>query len=216
MPGGVEVLERDTRVDDAERTPHPHIDSTLDFVCLLLRELANVRSLRSDSNPYTDMQQTVAPWLSSMGFIYPTAQREFAERFKYDVISSNLLSSAASSPVVAQHNRRRSQSPELQFAEKFAAVPPKRPTIRDSRSMVILIFFVISGLLGLLYDRLITSVLLVVSLLWLAKPYVSTAESKASHVAQTFEVLEHLKTVGEEWDTVVNESLTLLEAEERR
>lgn len=154
--------------------------------------------------------------MSSVGLMSPTAQREFAERFKYDVISSNLLSSAASSPVVAQHNRRRSQDPAFQLSEKFAAVPPSRQTVRDSRFFVILVLFVASGFLGLFYDRLITTVLLIISLLCLARPYVSSAEAKGSHVAQTFEVLEHLKTTGEEWDTVVNESLTLLEAEERK
>ncbi|KAI0730501.1 hypothetical protein C8Q76DRAFT_792656 [Earliella scabrosa] len=207
MPGGSPdfVVEEDDSLDSDEDSPP--LDLQLPSFVVRAIQIAN-ELLQSSS--CTSHENT------------------FAERFKYDVISSSLLSSSlAAAPTSAI---RRSFTPELpgklddgagasddghissssrpdnRFPEVTSspnALAPQIPVALLSLAVIVLstgsFFIALIPLGAAIYVR-----------------YVVNADAeKHNSTAQTLEALNELISAGNVWDSAVNEAILLIESEER-
>ncbi|KAA1470293.1 hypothetical protein DENSPDRAFT_682047 [Dentipellis sp. KUC8613] len=148
-----------------------------------------------------------------------TPNREFAERFKYDVISSSLLSSSLSTPVSA---KRRSFSPDIRGSlSTLDDLKPKpgadaeRPTLTISPEAesnwfaALLLLAVISLAFGFVLPTILFGT---------TSYYLRTRPSEAqqSDVSEaTLQSLQELVSAANIWDSAVNEAISLIEKEER-
>ncbi|RPD73138.1 hypothetical protein L226DRAFT_112873 [Lentinus tigrinus ALCF2SS1-7] len=144
-------------------------------------------------------------------------ENNFAERFKYDVISSSLLSSSLAAPTSAV---RRTFSPDIpgklddgggddppsdsRFPEAVSSpLGSQLPVALISLAVVILstgyFFIAMIPLFAAIYVR-----------------YVMQADAdKANSTTQTLEALNELISAGNVWDSAINEAIMLIENEER-
>ncbi|KAH9857299.1 hypothetical protein C2E23DRAFT_856742 [Lenzites betulinus] len=144
-------------------------------------------------------------------------ESNFAERFKYDVISSSLLaSSLAAAPTSAV---RQSFSPEIpgklddgggggdEELSKTDATYPEHPG--TANWLVPQLPLVLASLGALAFS---TSHLFLAILLSFSAAY---ASEKSDAAKQTHASLNELTSAGNVWDSVVNEAMMLIENEER-
>ncbi|KAJ6581059.1 hypothetical protein B0H19DRAFT_1113475 [Mycena capillaripes] len=137
-------------------------------------------------------------------FASPPQSSQFAERFKYDVISSSLLSTSLPVP----HSHRRSVSPTLPGKLKLDVPPNPHGELVDY------------GLLSLLF--VIAAVFLAMGLYFLTVVSIGGAaiylynhsDNSRPDMSSTIEALNELITANAQWDSVVQDTVTLLEKEE--
>ncbi|KAI8985660.1 hypothetical protein BD414DRAFT_488809 [Trametes punicea] len=211
MPGG-----------SSEFTPEPEVP-------LDLGEESSAN--RSVQLPHFVVQavQLIDDWLRSSSS--SGVEHNFAERFKYDVISSSLLASTLAAP---SSTTRRTFSPEVpgrlddrDGAGEDEASSPKAntgqpdasaadvhsrppPSAGPQLSYVIVSIAVLALALG--YHYLALVLLSSSAYLW----YVVHPDSEKSDTAkQTLEALNDLISAGNVWDSAVNEAMMLIDNEER-
>ncbi|KAJ7780323.1 hypothetical protein DFH07DRAFT_1055933 [Mycena maculata] len=134
----------------------------------------------------------------------PPQSSQFAERFKYDVISSSLLSSSLPVP----HSHRRSGSPSLPGKLTLDA-PPNHSHEPMDYWLLSSIFVVAAVFLGTgLYFFAIASI-------GAATIYVYThSDNSKPDMTSTMGALNELITANALWDSVVQDTVNLLEKEE--
>ncbi|KAJ7807310.1 hypothetical protein B0H14DRAFT_3483415 [Mycena olivaceomarginata] len=137
-------------------------------------------------------------------FTPPPNSSLFAERFKYDVISSSLLSTALPVP----HSRRRSISPSLPGKLKLDFPPHNPPHLVDYNLLTLICVLAAVFLATGLY--FLTIVSLGGAAVYLYNHYDTTKPDMSS----TMEALNELITANAQWDSVVQDTVTLLEKEE--
>ncbi|KAI0630645.1 hypothetical protein C8Q77DRAFT_1134419 [Trametes polyzona] len=155
----------------------------------------------------------------------------FAERFKYDVISSSLLASSLAAP--ATNVARRSLSPELpgQLDDSDGGGQPKPPptdakakgsnvtNAEDAEETNVLgpewpYFLGSLAALAMAANHVFLAILLVSAAAYVR--YVVNADSEKSDTTQqTLDSLNELISAGNVWDSAVNEAMMLIENEER-
>lgn len=160
--------------------------------------------------------QAVRQWLSSLNKCFPSPNGDFAERFKYDLISSKLLSSSvAPSPIdisarTVAHSPVRTLPGELQEPQQDAQR-------MESELRTISSGFICFGLASLWKDHRATAILaFLLSLVFAKAPTAPRAKSKYGYIPQTLECLESLKAAGNAWDNAVNEVIAVIEKDERK
>ncbi|TDL26652.1 hypothetical protein BD410DRAFT_800466 [Rickenella mellea] len=144
-------------------------------------------------------------WLASTN-----QQGKFAERFKYDVISSTLLATSVTATPLSSHVLRRSFSPDptlpgqLVHTEKFHA--PSSPLVAYT-------LLVLVALVAVSQQYYFCAALIIgLSVFFANLRYASNARNDE---VETLDALNGLKEAGSVWDSTVNESITILEREER-
>ncbi|KAJ7035522.1 hypothetical protein C8F04DRAFT_1097548 [Mycena alexandri] len=137
-------------------------------------------------------------------FLSPQESSQFAERFKYDVISSSLLSTTLPVP----HSHRRSMSPSLPGKLKLDAPPNPPHEIVDYGLLSVL--FVIAAVFLAMGFYFFTVVSIGGATIYL---YNHSDNSKPDMVS-TIEALNELITANAMWDSVVQDTVTVLEKEE--
>lgn len=145
----------------------------------------------------------------------PSPNNDFAERFKYDLISSNLLStSVATTPLVSQP-RTHPSSPGPSLPGDLPI--PQQDVVEKSKQELksLSSAFVFVGLAALLNQYRVAAALAMFTSLTVAKSSETTTMNK-NYIPQMFEALKNLKAAGMLWDALVNDSLTTLEQEENR
>ncbi|EED78953.1 predicted protein [Postia placenta Mad-698-R] len=144
----------------------------------------------------------------------------FAERFKYDVISSSLLSTSIAAPLSAT---RRSFSPELpgrldqeSNASQSSSLEQNEPTVIPSSLTEFnwLIVSVSIAAVALFYEFYFVAIFLIggATYSWHAEKVLS---EKASIMSATLRVLNDVISSGNVWDSAVNEAMAVIEKEER-
>ncbi|THH06237.1 hypothetical protein EW145_g4221 [Phellinidium pouzarii] len=159
--------------------------------------------------PSSELQR----WTSSIQNIFPSPVDDFAERFKYDLISSNLLSSSVSSSPVVNHARLRVPSPECHLPGEMA-IQPDAVEKSDQEFKSFTSAFILVGLAALMNQFTIAALIALTASFSLAKSRGATS-AKQSYIPQVFESLENLKFSGSAWDAAVNDAITIIEGEER-
>ena len=147
--------------------------------------------------------------------LLPSPNHDFAERFKYDLISSNRLSTSVATSPIFSHSRTRSQSPDPSLPGKLQI--PKQDVVEKSKQELksLSSAFVFVGLAALLNQYRVAAALAMFTSLTVAKSTESTSANK-NYVPQMFDALNNLKAAGTTWDSLVNDAVTTLEQEERR
>ncbi|KAJ7156876.1 hypothetical protein C8R43DRAFT_997496 [Mycena crocata] len=134
----------------------------------------------------------------------PTQSTPFAERFKYDVISSSLLESALPVP----HSNRRSASPSLPGKLKLDAPPNPPHELVDywllSLILVIAAFFFATGY----YPFTLAA------MAWATIYLYNHSDNSKPDMSSTMGALEELIAANAMWHSVVQDTITLLEKEE--
>ncbi|KAH0836852.1 hypothetical protein J3R83DRAFT_8640 [Lanmaoa asiatica] len=153
--------------------------------------------------------------------------RAFAERFKYGVISSSLLSPAfATTPMVESHRRALSPSLPGKFSGSHSRMPSAaESTTTDNLSLsmppepetpvwpLTLSFTVAVAALSARFY--FSALLLLAGTLYYIHAHRLDIHSKPDVMTPSFLALQHLISAGRLWDTVVNDTFTILENEER-
>ncbi|KAF7356998.1 hypothetical protein MVEN_01036400 [Mycena venus] len=138
-------------------------------------------------------------------FPRPPQSSQFAERFKYDVISSSLLSTALPVP----HSHRRPPSPSLPGKLKLDYAPPNPPHELVDYGLLSLICVVAAAFLAMgLYFLAIVSVGGATVYLY------NNSDNAKPDMSPTMEALNELITANAQWDSVVQDTVNLLEKEE--
>lgn len=153
-------------------------------------------------------------WIYSLNNFFPSPTNDFAERFKYDLISSTLLSASVAPSPIATRPRSTTPPPDRPIpGELQVAQEDSQKVEKDLRA--ISGGFVCFGLAALWKEHRATALLaLLLSLVFAKTP--STSQTKYTYIPQTLECLETLKAAGNTWDNAVNEALAIIEKEERR
>ncbi|KAH9981956.1 hypothetical protein BJV74DRAFT_887199 [Russula compacta] len=147
---------------------------------------------------------------------YRSTDQDFSERFKYDVISSSLLSSSITAP-----STRRRSSPS--FDDALSDDPDSNPTIRPSsppsgqlvtlRSPAwSLILFCLCPV-SLFLDCFMLYVLTGTAIYYL-KSYTFVPAHLPDFITLTFAALKDLIAAAHLWDSTVHEAINLLELDE--
>ena len=159
----------------------------------------------------------------------PTPVDDFAERFKYDVISSSLLNSTLSvTPSLNHgHQRRRSMSPTPPVPGQMPSTPitsthPEEPSESPSKEISktndevksMSGAFVLIGLAAMLNQHRLAAALAMVSSLFFTRSEHSHS-GRLNYISQAMDALEALKAAANVWDSVVSDTMELLEGEER-
>ncbi|KAJ7272626.1 hypothetical protein B0H12DRAFT_1091337 [Mycena haematopus] len=140
-------------------------------------------------------------------FTPPPPSSRFAERFKYDVISSSLLATTLPVP----HSRSHSPMPSLPGKLDVQAPPPNPPPLHlvDFRIFSLICALAIAFLaLGFYF---LTIISLGGATIYL---YNHADNAKPDMSCTTMEALNELIAANAQWDAVVQESVTMLEKEE--
>lgn len=145
----------------------------------------------------------------------PSPNYDFAERFKYDLISSNLLSTSVATTPLLSHSRSRSVSPGPSVPGDLPI--PQQDVVEKSKEELksLSSAFVFVGLAALLNQYRVAAALAMFTSLTVAKSTETTVTNK-NYIPQMFDALKSLKAAGTLWDSLVNDSLTILEQEENR
>ncbi|KAK7031509.1 hypothetical protein R3P38DRAFT_3313584 [Favolaschia claudopus] len=138
-------------------------------------------------------------------FSRPPQSSLFAERFKYDVISSSLLSTSLPVP----HSHRRSASPSLPGKLKLdiVAPPPPHELVDYGFLSAIAVLAAVLLALGLHF-------LAVVSVGGAGIYLYNHSDNTKPDMSSTIEAVNELTNANAEWDSVVQQTVTLLEKEE--
>lgn len=154
-------------------------------------------------------------WSSTLRHILPSPLDDFAERFKYDLISSNLLSTSVTPSPISTHPRASLPSPHHSFPGELST-PQQDATIKSEQELkTFSSAFVFMGMAALFNQYRFAAAIALLTSISFAKAPGATA-LKHSSIPQMFESLEALKIAGVAWDTAVNDAITIIEREERR
>ncbi|KAH9939092.1 uncharacterized protein BXZ73DRAFT_44256 [Epithele typhae] len=156
-------------------------------------------------------------------------ENTFAERFKYDVISSSLLSSSLAASLASPVSARRANTPEIpgRLSEEGTSggggeqpVPTPAVALPDIPSLpafsgpqlavTLLSVSVLVFSIGFYFLAFV--VLLAALYAWCA---VHTDPDKCNYTTETANALNELISAGNFWDSAVNEAVMLIETEER-
>ncbi|KAJ7132266.1 hypothetical protein C8R44DRAFT_849808 [Mycena epipterygia] len=137
-------------------------------------------------------------------FASPPQSSPFAERFKYDVISSSLLASALPVP----HSHRRSVSPSLPGKLKLDAPPDPPHELLD--------YWLLSSLLVIAAAFLSAGLYLfaILSLGGIIIYVYNHSDNSRPDMTSTMGALSELISANALWDSVVQDTIALLEKEE--
>ncbi|KAL6301724.1 hypothetical protein BKA93DRAFT_450288 [Sparassis latifolia] len=156
-------------------------------------------------------------------------EQTFAERFKYDVISSSLLSSSIAAPPSAT---RRTFSPELpgrlqdtsdedpspttaarldQWLPTRMANAHARPEFSEIQWPILILSLSVAALSAEYYF------IAIFLFAWAAYAWQSKRSNnqKADVITSTLNVVNEVISAGNVWDSAVNEAITIIETEER-
>ncbi|KAI0765627.1 hypothetical protein BD413DRAFT_482153, partial [Trametes elegans] len=155
-----------------------------------------------------------------------SSESTFAERFKYDVISSSLLASSLAAPAGVA---RRAFSPELPgklddgggggendppSAEKSTPAATTELALNPNSLGQLPYVFLSLGVLALSASYYLLAILSLCTAAYV-RYVVNTDSDKSDTTKQTVEALNELISAGNVWDSAVHESLMLIENEER-
>ncbi|RDX51367.1 hypothetical protein OH76DRAFT_1454933 [Lentinus brumalis] len=202
MPGGSpDFVQEDDGILDGDEEAHS-VDIPLPSFVLWAIQVANELLQSSSSSAH---------------------ENSFAERFKYDVISSSLLSSSLAAPTSAV---RRTFSPDIPGKlddrggdeEPLSAVsssdspfPEPMSTPFGSQLPVVLVSLAVVMLsIGCFFLAMIPLFAAIY-----VKYVVQPEADKANSTSQTLEALNELISAGNVWDSAINEAIMLIENEER-
>ncbi|KAH8110789.1 hypothetical protein DFH11DRAFT_1800759 [Phellopilus nigrolimitatus] len=157
--------------------------------------------------------ESLRRWSSTVRNVFPSPIDDFAERFKYDLISSSLLSSSVSPSPLAPHSRSRVSSPDRTLPGELKTPQPNAVEKSDQDLKSLSSAFIFIGLAALMNQHRIAALLALVTSFSFVKT--SAASAKQNYVNQVFESLEGLKAAGTSWDAAVNDAITIVEREER-
>ncbi|EJD08543.1 uncharacterized protein FOMMEDRAFT_144379 [Fomitiporia mediterranea MF3/22] len=162
----------------------------------------------------TDLLEVIQQWATVFRHIFLSTSDDFAERFKYDLISSNLLSSSVSPSPVSTHSQPAFPARDQRLPGDLKT--PQQDTVEktDQDLKPLSSAFVLLGLVALLKHHRLTAFLALLTSVSFAKAP-GIGSSKSSYIPQMFEALDSLKTAGAAWDLAVNDAITMVEAEER-
>ncbi|KAJ7173655.1 hypothetical protein C8R46DRAFT_1348274 [Mycena filopes] len=138
-------------------------------------------------------------------FPSPPESSQFAERFKYDVISSSLLSTTLPVP----HSHRRSMSPSLPGKLKLDA-PPNQPHELVVDYGLLSVLFVIAAVFLAMGYYFFTVVSIGGATIYLY----NHSDNSRPDMSSTIEALHELITANAMWDSVVQDTVTVLEKED--
>ena len=160
--------------------------------------------------------QAVREWIYSLNNFFPSPVDDFAERFKYDLISSRLLSiSVAPSPIHTHAHARSLTPPPDQPLPGELEAPHQDSQKIENELRTISGGLVCFGLAALWKEHRASAILaLLLSLVFAKTP--STPKTKYAYIPQTLECLEGLKTAVNAWDNSVNDAIAIIEKEERK
>ncbi|KZT68657.1 hypothetical protein DAEQUDRAFT_670985 [Daedalea quercina L-15889] len=143
-----------------------------------------------------------------------TPENAFAERFKYDVISSSLLSSTVS----ATPTIRRTFAPELpgkldDASDGASSDDDKSSSPLSEFQVPIALICIAAIVLAAEYYFLAIFLMLASTYSWHA---VKASSERAATTASTLDAVNQLIRAGNVWDSAVNEAISIIEKEERR
>ncbi|KII86039.1 hypothetical protein PLICRDRAFT_178332 [Plicaturopsis crispa FD-325 SS-3] len=139
----------------------------------------------------------------------------FAERFKYDVISSNLLSTTFATPLPGH---RRPLSPPIPIPGSDRPETPEFLDATPSNANAPQYSFETFAAVGSLAIASSGHIMLGVTLLGLAlvsRDFLAADPAVPDCMTPTLEALKALVAAGNVWDSSVHEAITILESEER-
>ena len=153
-------------------------------------------------------------WISSVHKLFPSPSDDFAERFKYDVISSKLLASSVSPSPVTTHPSSSHLATDHRLPGELQL--PQQDTGKiDKELKSVSGALAVFGAAALLKSHRTTAIIaLLASYVFAKAPAVP--QGKYSYIPLMFEGLERLKDASNEWDIAVNDAITTIEGEERR
>ena len=158
--------------------------------------------------------QAICHWIYSVNRFFPSPNDDFAERFKYDLISSKLLSSSVAPSPIDTSVRTTTDSPTRPLPGELQ-IPQQDVQRIEGDLRTISGGFVCFGLAALWKEHRATAILaLLLSILFAKAPTVPRA--KYAYIPQTLECLESLKAAGNAWDNAVNEAIAIIEKDERK
>ncbi|KAI0295367.1 hypothetical protein B0F90DRAFT_1150236 [Multifurca ochricompacta] len=143
--------------------------------------------------------------------------QEFSERFKYDVISSSLLSSSITTP--SSHRRRPSSlpddspsdEPDLNSGIQPSSAPLRHPVSHRSPTWSLVLFSLC--LISLFFDCFLLCVLIGTALYYI-ESYTVKPGQLPDFITPTLGALNDLIAAAHLWDSAVHEAINLLELEE--
>ncbi|KAG8836033.1 hypothetical protein FRC17_010497 [Serendipita sp. 399] len=130
-----------------------------------------------------------------------TAARHFAERFKYIIISSSLLSATLSPTLTTASNISKSETPSALDEVNHQLTTPA------------LLLFIVSPI-ALASGHWISSLLAFLAALFLREPLSSHQDTKVPQSRLTFDVLQHLVDTDSAWESAIGEAMELLRRDE--
>lgn len=145
---------------------------------------------------------------------FPVAQNEFAERFRYDLISSTLLSSTIPVTPLPSHHRARPSTPDAVIPGQLApqATDDEEKTETERRSFANTLALLGFAALFSQY-RLLSFVAFAAALALLRTP--EPHASSRPHSSSIQQALDQLKDAGTSWDATINECMSVVDREER-
>jgi len=142
------------------------------------------------------------------------APNEFAERFRYDLISSTLLSSTVPVTPLPGHHRGRSSTPDAAIPGRLVAQQEDDDERAEGERRLFASTLAFLGLAALLSQyRLASFMAFVGSLVLLQTPEPPTHSKKQALSMQ--QTLDSLKDAGTCWDAAVNECMAIVERDEK-
>ncbi|GJE93841.1 hypothetical protein PsYK624_100050 [Phanerochaete sordida] len=163
---------------------------------------------------------------SSLSTHRPRSSNTFAERFKYDVISSSLLStSLAATPNPARrsftpdipgrlHRTAADHSRTSSTSDEDGAHPSHYKTVEEPTNTRGTIAVVSVAVVALAAGYEFLGLLLLASALYFAKAIRPTQDVADAH-ASTLDAVNELISAGNVWDSSVNEAMSIIEKDER-
>ncbi|OCB86313.1 hypothetical protein A7U60_g6625 [Sanghuangporus baumii] len=153
-------------------------------------------------------------WSPTIRSIFLSPSDDIAERFKYDLISSNLLSSSVSPSPVSIHPHPAISTPSQTWPGELKTSQQDSSSKTDGDLKPLSSVLVIIGVASLFSHHRVAALLaLLMSMSFAKAPGIGSA--RKSHIPQMFEALDSLKTAGSAWDGAVNDAITIIEHEDR-
>ena len=154
-------------------------------------------------------------WLSAIRGIFTSPSVDIAERFKYDLISSNLLSSSVSPSPFSIHPHPTGPTPDRGLPGELKGSQQEPDSKADGDLKPLSGALVILGVAAFMsHHRMMALLVLLASLSFAKAPGIGSA--RKSYIPHMFEALDSLKAAGSAWDAAVNDAVNIIESEDRR
>ncbi|KLO11511.1 hypothetical protein SCHPADRAFT_855233 [Schizopora paradoxa] len=145
---------------------------------------------------------------------FPATHNDLAERFKYDLISSTLLSSAVPATPLLSHVRPRPASPDSPLPGQLSSTPEDDFNKTEEELKMFSSAFAFLGIAAALSQYRFVAILAFIASYASMRSY-EVPPSPSQYPAQIYQALQDLKDAGSNWDASINECMSALDREER-